>query len=70
MTDEQLKTIWSLYTDLWKLFKDYHDSKTDEQWEQCTEQAAKLVEKYGEHTRPLVIDTLELIERSSKCKRT
>lgn len=66
MTEEQLKTIYQLYTDLWKIFKTYHDSKTDEQWEQCAEQAAKLVEQYGEDTRPLVLDTLELIERSSK----
>lgn len=66
MTEEQLKIIYSLYTDLWKLFRQYHDAKTDEQWEQCTEQAGKLVEQYGEDVRPIVIDTLELIERRNR----
>ncbi len=64
MSEEQLKNIYQLYTDLWKLFREYHGSRTDEQWNQCAEQAKKLVEQYGEDTRPLVIDTLELIERS------
>ena len=45
MTDEQLKTVYQLYADLWRLFKAYHDAKTDEQWDECTEQGAKLVEK-------------------------
>lgn len=66
MTEEQLKTIYQLYTDLWKLFKDYHDAKTDEQLKQCTDQAEKLVEQYGDNVRPLVLDTLELIERNLK----
>lgn len=69
MTDEQLKTIHSLYTDLWRLFRTYVDAKTAVQWQQCTEQADKLVEQYGEDARPLVIDTLELIERSSRWKK-
>lgn len=66
MTEEQLKTIYQLYTDLWKLFKTYHDAKTDEQLKQCTDQAEKLVEQYGDNVRPLVLDTLELIERNLK----
>lgn len=66
MTEEQLKIIYSLYTDLWKLFRQYHEAKTDEQWEQCTEQAGKLIEQYGEDVRPIVIDTLELIERRNR----
>lgn len=66
MTEEQLKIIYSLYTDLWKLFRQYHDAKTDEQWEQCTERAGKLIEQYGEDVRPIVIDTLELIERRNR----
>lgn len=66
MTEEELKTIYQLYTDLWKLFRAYHDAKTDKQWKECADQAAKLVEQHGEDVRPLVIDTLELLERRSK----
>lgn len=66
MSEEQLKTIYQLYTDLWKLFKAYHDARTDEQWKECADQAAKLVEQCGDDVRPLVIDTLELLERRTK----
>lgn len=66
MTEEQLKTIYQLYTDLWKMFKEYHSNRTDEEWEKLTERAKQLVEQHGEDTRPLVIDTLELIERRTK----
>ncbi len=66
MTEKQLKTIYQLYTDLWKLFRENVNNQTDEQWKQCTERAGKLVEQYGEDTRPIVLDTLELIERRSK----
>lgn len=67
MTDEQLKTIHSLYSDLWKLFKDYSNIQPgtkDEVWEQCADRGTALVEKYGEDKRQLVLDTLELIERN------
>lgn len=66
MTDKQLKTTYQLFTDLWQLFKTYVNAGTDEQLEQCTEQASKIVEQYGEEARPLVLDTLELIERRNK----
>lgn len=66
MTEEQLKAIYQLYAALWKLFKTYCDAWTDTQWEQCTDQAAKIVDQHGEDVRPLVIDTLELLERRRK----
>ena len=66
MTDEQLKTYYQLFTDLWKLVKTYHDSKSDDQWKSLTDRADELVKQYGEDTRSLVLDTLELIER--RCK--
>lgn len=66
MTEEQLKTIYQLYTDLWKMFRQYYTARTDKEWEKLAERAAEIVEQYGEDVRPLVLDTLELIERSSK----
>ncbi|MGN0348589.1 MAG: hypothetical protein ACI4DR_03540 [Roseburia sp.] len=69
MTEEELKTIYQLYTGLWRMFKAYHAVRTDEQWEQCIDHAAGLVEQYGEDTRPLVLDTLELLEMRRKARR-
>lgn len=66
MTDEELKIIYQLYTDLWKMFLQHHTARTDEEWEKLTERAAEIVEQYGEDVRSLVLDTLELIEK--RCK--
>lgn len=63
MTDEQLKIYYQLYTDLWKLVRTYHDTKNDDQWKELTDRAEELVQQYGEDARPIVLDTLELIER-------
>ena len=61
MTNEQLKTYYQLFTDLWKLVRTYHDAKSDDQWKTLTDRAEELVQQYGEDARPLVLDTLELI---------
>ena len=66
MTDEELKIIYQLYTDLWKMFRQYHTARTDTEWDRLAEQAEKIVDQYGEDVRSLVLDTVELIEK--RCK--
>ena len=66
MTDEELKIIYQLYTDLWKMFRQYHTARTDAEWARLAEQAEKIVDQYGEDVRSLVLDTVELIEK--RCK--
>lgn len=66
MTEEELKIIYQLYTDLWKMFRQYHTARTDAEWDRLAEQAEKIVDQYGEDVRSLVLDTLELIEK--RCK--
>lgn len=66
MTEEQLKIIYQLYTDLWKMFLQHHTARTDEEWEKLTKRAAEIVQQYGEDVRSLALDTLELIEK--RCK--
>lgn len=66
MTDEELKIIYQLYTDLWKMFRQYHTARTDAEWYRLAEQAEKIVDQYGEDVRSLVLDTAELIEK--RCK--
>lgn len=41
MTDEELKIIYQLYTDLWKMFRQYHTARTDAEWDRLAEQAGK-----------------------------
>ena len=73
MTEENLKQIHQLYNSLWQMFRNYStliEGNTtkdhDEHWQRCTDEADRLVEIFGEDARPLVLDTLELIERSRK----
>lgn len=66
MTDEELKIIYQLYTDLWKMFRQYHTARADAEWDRLAEQAEKIVDQYGEDVRSLVLDTAELIEK--RCK--
>ena len=66
MTDEELKIIYQLYTDLWKMFRQYHTARTDAEWDRLAERAEKIVDQYGEDVRSLVLDTVELIEK--RCK--
>ena len=62
----ELKEVYSLYTDCWKLYKEYHTIKTDQEWEVLVNQAEEMVKKYGDYSRPLIMDTICLIERRSK----
>ena len=66
MTEPELKNIWNLYADLWKMFLQHHPARTDEEWEKLTKRAAEIVQQYGEDVRSLALDTLELIEK--RCK--
>lgn len=63
MTDKELRKIYNLYNDLWKMTREHHGAKTEEEYAALTDRAAELVEKYGAGTRGIILDALELIER-------
>lgn len=63
MTEPELKKIYNLYLDLWKMTREHHGAKTEEEYTALTDRAAELVEKYGAETRGIILDALELIER-------
>lgn len=63
MTDPELKKLFDLYNDLWKMTREHHGAKTEEEYTALTDRAAELVEKYGAETRVIILDALELIER-------
>lgn len=66
MTNDQLITINKLYNDCWKLIKEFHNAKTDEEWKNCTARAGELMEKYGKWSMNIILDTEELVERGVK----
>lgn len=66
MSEDELREVYSLYTECWKLFREYNSIKTDQEWEKLDRITRDMVEKYGDYSRPLIMDTICLIERSSK----
>ena len=66
MTDKELKEVYALYTDLWKLFREDHEAQTDEEWEKLQARAEEIVKQYGTDSRSLVLETIILIERKGK----
>lgn len=66
MTEPELKKLFDLYNDLWKMTRKHHGAKTEEEYTALTERAAELVEKYGAETRSIILDALELIEKRLK----
>ena len=66
MSEDELREVYSLYTECWKLFREYNSIKTDQAWEKLDRITRDMVKKYGDYSRPLIMDTICLIERSSK----
>ena len=73
MTGERQKKIYSLFTDCWKMFKEFHFAadewergKDKKRWDRCTARAKELVEQYGKEAMAIVFDTMELIESSER----
>lgn len=66
MTEEELREVYSLYTDCWKLFREYNSIKTDQEWEKLDKITRDMVKRYGDYSRPFIMATICLIERSSK----
>lgn len=66
MTEPEFKKLFDPYNDLWKMTREHHGAKTEEEYAALTDRAAELVEKYGAETRGIILDALELIERRLK----
>lgn len=49
MANEELKRIYDMFTDCWRLFKKYSDVKdSDEYWEAVINKSNVISKKYGE----------------------
>lgn len=66
MTEDELKEVYSLYTECWKLFREYNSIKTDQEWEKLDRITRDMVKKYGDYSISMIMATICLIERSSK----
>ncbi len=69
VTDEELKKVYRMFTDTWKLYKKYADvQQKGEYWEALTAESDLIVKKYqnSELPRDLILSVISELERKSK----
>lgn len=69
VTDEELKTVWGMFTDAWKFYKKYADvQQSDEYWEAVVDESGQIAKKYGNAKLAiaLILAAIEELERKSK----
>ncbi len=69
VTDEELKKVYGMFTDAWKLYKKYADvQQSDEYWESLIAEADTIAKKYQNDKlcRDLIIAAMSELEGKSK----
>ncbi len=69
VTDEELKTVWGMFTDAWKFYKKYADvQQSDEYWEAVVDEYGQIAKKYdnAKLAIALILAAIEELERKSK----
>ena len=59
-----MEQYWRFFTDAWRLFKRYHNPKSDQDWEELINHTSKLHEQYpGEFFKNVLVEIMNEIER-------
>ena len=70
ITDEELKRVYGMFTDCWKLYKKYAgiQQAEDIRWEQLVNESDSIAKTYGNNrfVRDLLLATTQELERQSK----
>ncbi len=69
VTDEELKTVWGMFTDSWRFYKKYADvQQSDEYWEAVVDEYGQIAKKYdnAKLAIALILAAIEELERKSK----
>ena len=69
VTDEELKTVWGMFTDAWKFYKKYADvQQSDEYWEAVVDEYGQIAKKYdnAKLAIALLLAAIDELERKSK----
>ncbi|MBD5521219.1 MAG: hypothetical protein HDR03_08380 [Lachnospiraceae bacterium] len=69
VTDEELKAVYGMFTDAWKLYKKYADvQQEDEYWESLIAEADAIAKKHQNNKlcRDLILAAMSELERKSK----
>ena len=69
VTDEELKTVWGMFTDAWRFYKKYADvQQSDEYWEAVVDESGQIAKKYdnAKLAIALLLAAIDELERKSK----
>ena len=69
--DEELKAVYNIFTDVWKLYKKYADVRTDDEyWEKVVNESDEIAKKYGNGRlcRDLILAVIAEFERKNNRK--
>ena len=69
VTDEELKTVWGMFTDSWRFYKKYADvQQSDEYWEAVVDEYGQIAKKYdnAKLAIALILAAIEELESKSK----
>ena len=69
VTDEDLKTVWGMFTDCWRFYKKYADvQQSDEYWESVVDESGQIAKKYdnAKLAIALLLAAIDELERKSK----
>lgn len=69
VTDEELKKVYGMFTDVWKFYKKYADvQQKDKYWESLIAEADAIAKKYQNNKlcRDLILSAMSELERKSK----
>lgn len=70
VTDEELKTVWGMFTDAWKFYKRYAgiQQSEDERWQQLVDESGQIAKKYdnAKLAIALLLAAIDELERKSK----
>lgn len=67
--DEELRAIYNIFTDVWKVYKKYADVRSDDEyWENVVNEINALDKKYDNDRlcRDLILAVISELERISK----
>ena len=69
VTDEELKAVYGMFTDAWKLYKKYADvQQSDEYWKAVVDESEQIAKKYdnAKLAIALMLAAIDKLERKSK----
>ena len=69
--DEELKAVYNIFTDVWRLYKKFADVRPDDEyWDAVVKEAGTITQKYNsELCKDLIFAVLDELDRKGRAQR-